>query len=60
MKEHCIIEYILWGNTDNKYKPKFIYEFNSYEKALKFINELKDYMYSYMHKININHTIENL
>lgn len=60
MKEHCIVEYILWGNTDNEYKPNFIYEFNSYEKAMNFVKELKEYMYSYMHRINISHTIEGL
>lgn len=58
MKENCIIKYILWGNTDNIYKPEFIYNFNDYNKAIDFVKELKNYQYSYMHKININHIIE--
>jgi hypothetical protein len=59
MKENCIVEKIMWGNTDNTWKPTREYTFKSYEDARVFLTEEKSYQFSYMHKYNLNHIIED-
>ena len=55
----CTVEVISWGNTDNPWKPVRNYTFNSYGDAKVFLNEEKDYRYSYMHKYNVTILMEN-
>jgi hypothetical protein len=59
MKESCKIEEIRWGNTDNQWKPIYTYHFNTYQEGIDFLTKQKEYRYSYMHKYNLTHTIEN-
>jgi len=59
MKESCKIEEVCWGNTDNQWKPIRTHYFNTYQEGLDFLTKQKEYRYSYMHKYNLTHTIEN-
>lgn len=59
MKETCIVERVMWGNTDNIWKPIHSYTFGSYDEAKVFLNEEKSYRYSYMHKYNVEIKMEN-
>jgi len=59
VKENCTVEKIMWGNTDNDWKPIRRYIFKSYEDAKQFLSKERHYQFYYIHKYNLNHTIEN-
>jgi len=58
--EKCIVKRTLWANTDNKYQPIQEYTFPSYEAAMSYVATLKSYLFAYMHRIDVNLTIEGL
>jgi|688.fasta_scaffold00323_13 hypothetical protein len=59
MKETCTIEKVLWGNTNNTWKPTSYYSFDSFEKAKEFLNNDKDYLFSKLHTYNVSVKIIN-
>ena len=59
MKEVCIVEKQLWGNTNNSWKPVTYFNFDSFEEAKEFLTKDKEYLFSYMHKYNVSVNIDN-
>ncbi len=57
--KNCKVEKIVWGNTDNVWKPTSEIYFETFELAKEFVDEEKKNKFSYMHRYNISLKIEN-
>lgn len=45
-----LAEEILWGNTDNEWKPSILHRFDSEKKRSEFIDSQKTHKFSNQHK----------
>lgn len=59
MKEICTVEIILWGNTNNSWKPSTTREFSSFEAAKDFVKKEKEYSFSHLHQYNLSMNLNN-